>query len=112
VSLNLSRPTSFLTQDSSHFRSAMDRVPATRLEWVLGEWPHQQNRSWKRRELPRRSRVLRVRLSEDEYQLLKAFAESHGTSMSEMFRYFVRAMRQLDEQGETINGARAAVTEP
>gem|GEM_PF-5467658 len=62
--------------------------------------------------MPRRSRVLRVRLSEDEYQLLKAFAESHGTSMSEMFRYFVRAMRQLDEQGETINGARAAVTEP
>jgi len=90
----------------------MDRVPATRLECVLGELLHEQNRSWKRRELQRRSRVLRVRLSEEEYQLFKAFAESHGTSMSGMFRYFIRAIRQLDEQRETINGARAAVTEP
>jgi hypothetical protein len=32
--------------------------------------------------------------------------------MSGMFRYVIRAMRQLDEQKETINGARAAVTEP
>jgi len=112
ASVNLSRPTNFLTQDSSHFRSTMDRVPAVGLECLLGELLHQQNRSWKRRELQRRSRVLRVRLSEDEYQLLKAFAESHGTTMSGMFRYVIRAMRQLDEQRETINGARAAVTEP
>ena len=111
-SLNLSRPTNFLTQDSSHFRSSMDRVPATRLECVLGELLHQQNRSWKRRELQRRSRVLRVRLSEDEYQLLKSFAESHGTTMSGMFRYFIRAIRQLDEQSRTTTEARAAVTEP
>ena len=97
---------------SSHFRSSMDRVPATRLECVLGELLHQQNRSWKRRELQRRSRVLRVRLSEDEYQLLKAFAESHGTTMSGMFRYFIRAIRQLDEQSRTTTEARAAVTEP
>jgi hypothetical protein len=50
--------------------------------------------------LQRKDRVLRVRLSEDEYRLLKAFAESHGTTMSGMLRYLIRAMRQFDGQNE------------
>ena len=54
------------------------------------------------RDLQKKDRVLRVRLGEDEYQLLKAFAESHETTMSAMFRSFIRAMRQLDERGKTI----------
>jgi hypothetical protein len=56
--------------------------------------------------------VLRVRLSEDEYQLLKAFAESHGTTVSPMFRSFIRATRQLDEQGKTITETPATAPEP
>ena len=66
----------------------------------------------KQRGLQRKDGVLRVRLSEDEYQLLKAFAESHGTTMPAMFRSFIRAMRQLDEQGKTITETPATAPEP
>ena len=59
-----------------------------------------------------KDRVLRVRLSEDEYQLLKTFAESLGTTMSAMFRSFIRAMRQLDERGKTIIKPPATALEP
>jgi uncharacterized protein (DUF1778 family) len=62
--------------------------------------------------LQKKDRVLRVRLSEDEYQLLKAFAESYGTTMSAMFRSFIRAMRQLDERGKTIIKPLATAAEP
>jgi hypothetical protein len=62
--------------------------------------------------LQEKDRVLRVRLGEDEYQLLKAFAESLGTTMSVMFRSFIRAMRQLDEQGKTNTKPSATATEP
>jgi len=64
------------------------------------------------RDLQKKERVLRVRLSEDEYQLLKAFAESHGTTVSAMFRSFIRAMRQLDERGKTIIKPPATAPEP
>ena len=38
-------------------------------------------------------------LSEDEHKLLKTFAERHGAAtMSAILRFFIRAMRQLDEQ--------------
>jgi hypothetical protein len=62
--------------------------------------------------LQNKDRVLRVRLSEDEYQLLKTFAESLGTTMSAMFRSFIRAMRQLDERGKTIIKPPATALEP
>jgi hypothetical protein len=64
------------------------------------------------RDLQKKDRVLRVRLGEDEYQLLKAFAESHGTTMSVMPRSFIRAMRQLDERGKTIIKPPATAPEP
>jgi len=62
--------------------------------------------------LEKKDRVLRVRLGEDEYQLLTAFAESHGTTMSALLRSFIRAMRQLDEQGKTITETPATAAEP
>jgi hypothetical protein len=62
--------------------------------------------------LQRKDRVLGVRLSEDEYQLSKAFAESHGTTMPVMFRSFIRAMRQLDERGKTVIKPLATAPEP
>ena len=62
--------------------------------------------------MQKKDRVLRVRLGEDEYQLLKAFAESHGTTMPVMFRSFIRAMRQLDERGKTIIKPPATAPEP
>lgn len=54
--------------------------------------------------MPIRARVLRVRLTEDECKLLKAFAESHRITMSAVVRCVIRAMRQLDEQSETRAG--------
>jgi hypothetical protein len=62
--------------------------------------------------LQKKDRVLRVRLGEDEYQLLKAFAESHETTMPAMFRSFIRAMRQLDERSKTIIKPPATAPEP
>ena len=65
----------------------------------------------RQRDLPTRVRVLRVRLTEDEYQLLKAFAERHKTTMSGMVRFFVRAMRDLDQQSRTSTGPPATEAE-
>jgi hypothetical protein len=64
------------------------------------------------RDLQKKDRVLRVRLGEDEYPLLKAFAESHGTTMPALLRSFIRAMRQLDERGKTIIKPLATAPEP
>jgi hypothetical protein len=62
--------------------------------------------------LQKKDRVLRVRLGEDEYQLLKAFAERHGTTMSALFRSFIRVMCQLDKRGKTIIKPPATAPEP
>ena len=64
------------------------------------------------RDLQNKGRVLRVRLGEDEYQLLKAFAESHETSMPAMFLSFIRAMHKLDERGKMIIKRPATAPEP
>jgi hypothetical protein len=56
----------------------------------------------RQRGLPTKGSARRARLTGDEYQLLKAFVESHEITMSSMFRFFIRAMRQLDEQEKTI----------
>ena len=86
------------------FILSLDREPllTTRLDGPVRRFSDQQTGSQKRRDLQRKDRVLRVRLGEDEYQLLKAFAESHGTTMSAMFRSFIRASVSL------TNGARGS----
>jgi len=61
--------------------------------------------------LQRKDRVLRVRLSEDEYELSKAFAESHETTLSAVFRFLIRAIRQLDEQRKRVPEKPATATE-
>jgi len=86
-------------------------VPTTRLDGLVRRFSDQQTGSQKQRDLQKKDRVLRVRLNEDEYQLLKAFAESYGTTMSAMFRSFIRAIRQLDDQGKTITQTPATATE-
>jgi len=87
-------------------------LPTTRLDGLVRRFSDQQTGSEKQRDLQKKGRVLRVRLREDEYQLLKAFAESHGTTVSPMFRSFIRATRQLDEQGKTITETPATAPEP
>jgi len=63
-------------------------------------------------DLPRIGGVLRVRLTEDEYQFLKAFAESHGTTMSALIHFFIRAMHDLDQEGKTSTEPSAAMGKP
>jgi len=90
-------------------------VPTTRLDGLVRRFSDQQTGSQKQRDLQKKDRVLRVRLSEDEYQLLRAFAESHGTT-SALVQFLIHAMRQPNEQRKTIIDtpatARAAIQEP
>jgi 16S rRNA U516 pseudouridylate synthase RsuA-like enzyme len=42
-----------------------------------------------------RDKILKVRLTEAEYQQLKEFAEEHGTNMSDMVRWVIRTIPAL-----------------
>ena len=86
-------------------------MPPAGLDGLVRRFSDQQTGSEKQRDLQKKGRGLRVRLGEDEYQL-KAFAESHETSMPAMFPSFIRAMHQLDERGKTIIKPLATAAEP
>jgi hypothetical protein len=54
------------------------------------------------RALPR-SRILKVRLFDEEYSWLKAFAKKHHATISEVIRSFIAALSKV-EQNEPDDG--------
>jgi len=53
-----------------------------------------------RRLPPMKSKMLKVRVTEEEYELLKTFAKQHNTDMSSVIRWYIKAIPAVWKEKE------------
>jgi len=47
-----------------------------------------------------KSKMLKVRVTEEEYELLKTFAKQHNTNMSSVIRWYIKAIPAVWKEKE------------